>query len=64
MTKKDSLELRVCVDYKDFNNIIKKNRYPLPLFNTLMDRLHTVKYFIVLDLVSAFYRLRIRKEDE
>ena len=64
IAKKDSLELRVYVDYRDLNNIIKKNRYPLPLFDTLIDHLRTVKYFTVLDLISAFHHLQIRKGDE
>ena len=60
IVKKDSPELRVCVDYWALNNVTKKNRYPIPLFDIFIDRLQTAKYFIVLNLVSAFHKLRIR----
>ena len=38
--KKDG-KLRLYVDYRQFNNIIRKNRYPLPLIEELKDRIKT-----------------------
>ena len=38
--KKDG-KLRLYVNYKQLNNIIRKNRYPLPLIEELKDRIKT-----------------------
>jgi len=51
--KKKDGSLRLCVDYRGLNNITKKNRYPLPLINDLLDRLGKAKYFTALDLRGA-----------
>jgi hypothetical protein len=63
MLKKDS-GLRLYIDYRGLNRIIKKNRYPLSLINKTMDRLKGVKLFIKLDLKDTYYQLRIRKGDK
>jgi hypothetical protein len=34
--KKDEM-LRMCVDYRSFNKVTVKNRYPLPRINDLFD---------------------------
>jgi hypothetical protein len=52
------------VDYRGFNKITKKNRYPLPLILGLLDRLCTGKIFTKLDLRGAYNLLRIRPDDE
>jgi hypothetical protein len=37
--------LKMCVDYKAFNKVIVKNRYPLPWIDDLFDRLSGTKVF-------------------
>jgi hypothetical protein len=62
--KKKDGSLRLCVDYRGLNKITKKNRYPLPLISSLLDRLRTGKIFTKLDLHGAYNLLRIRPGDE
>ncbi len=50
--------------YHGLNKITKKNRYPLPLISSLLDRLHTGKIFTKLDLRGAYNLLRIHPGDE
>ncbi|KAL7280850.1 hypothetical protein ACG7TL_005794 [Trametes sanguinea] len=57
-------ELRLCVDYRGLNAITKKNRYPLPLIDDLLDRVQGCKVFSVIDLKNAFNLIRIREGDE
>ena len=57
-------ELRLCVDYRGLNAITVKNRYPLPLINELLDRLHGSTVFSKIDLRNAYHRIRIREGDE
>ena len=62
--KKPDGSLHLCVDYRDFNNITIKNRYPLPLIGESLDRLGRVKQFTQLDLTNAYHRMRIREGDK
>ena len=64
VAKKDNPELQVYIDYQTLNNVIKKNRYSILLFNIFIDRLQIAKYFTVLNLVSAFHKLRIRQKNK
>ena len=46
------------------NEITIKNRYPLPLINSLLDRLTGSKFFTKIDLRGAYNLVRIKKGDE
>jgi len=61
--KKDGT-LRMCVDYKAFNKVIVKNRYPLLRIDDLFDQLSEVKVFSRINLCSRHYQIRIAKGDE
>ena len=56
--------LRLCVDYHGFNNLTIKNQYPFSMIGESLDELGRAKQFTQLDLISAYYWLRIRKEDK
>jgi hypothetical protein len=62
--KKSKEEFRFYVDYWDLNAITIKNRYSLSLIIETLNRLSRAKMFIKLDIISAFNRLRIKKNDE
>ena len=62
--KKLEEELRFCVNYRDLNVIIVKNRYSLSLISEILNRLSHVKIFTKLNIIFVFNRLRIKKEDE
>ena len=53
--KKPDGSLRLCVNYRGFNNLTIKNRYPLPLIGESLDRLGRAKRFTQLDLISAYH---------
>ena len=57
-------ELRFCVDYRNFNVIIQKNRYSLSLFKEILMRLCAIKHFIVINIIVVFNRLRMIFEKE
>ena len=62
--KKDTDELRPCVDYRKLNEITVKDRGPLPLINETMDRLQKAKIYTKLDLQNAYNSIRIKEGDE
>ncbi|KAJ2891394.1 hypothetical protein MKZ38_000508 [Zalerion maritima] len=56
--------LRLCVDYRQLNDITIKNRYPLPLISDLRDKLHGAQIFTTLDLKGAYNLIRIAEGEE
>jgi hypothetical protein len=49
--KKDGT-FRFCVDYRYLNALTVKARFPIPIFEQLMDELHGACWFTTLDLAS------------
>jgi len=60
--KKDG-SLRMCVDYRQLNDVTIKNKYPLPRIDDLFDQLSGAKVFSKIDLRTGYYQLKIKKED-
>jgi hypothetical protein len=63
LVKKPSRGLRFYVNYRGLNNIIIKNRYPIPLIREILNRLYKAKRYTKLDIIAAFNRIRIREGD-
>ena len=59
--KKDGT-LRFCVDYRRLNSITKKDVYPLPRIDDILDTLGGCKYFSTLDLSSGYWQIEMDKE--
>jgi hypothetical protein len=55
---------RLCVDFRQLNDITVKNRYPLPLISELRDRLHGANWFTALDLKGAYNLIRMKEGEE
>jgi len=53
----------LCIDYKQLNKIITKNKYPLPRINYLFDQLLGARVFSKTDMRSGYHLLRIKPED-
>ena len=49
VNKKDGT-LRLCVDYRQLNNMTVKNKYPLPRIDDLFDQLKGENFFPKIDL--------------
>ncbi|GJT82815.1 putative reverse transcriptase domain-containing protein [Tanacetum coccineum] len=55
--------MRMCIEYKELNKLIIKNRYPLPRIDDLFDQLQGACCFSKIDLGSGYHQLRVREED-
>ena len=62
--KKKDGSLCLCVDYRAFNDITIKDRYPLPRIEETLNQIRGAKYFTCLDLRSAYNLIRIKEGDE
>ncbi|WMV25474.1 hypothetical protein MTR67_018859 [Solanum verrucosum] len=60
--KKDG-SLRMCIDYRQFNKVTPKNKYPLPRVDYLVDQLQGASYFSEIDLWSGYHQLRLKEGD-
>ena len=55
---------RVCIDYRKLNTTTKKDHYPLPFIDQMMDRLAGHSYFYFLDGYSGYNQITIAPEDQ
>ena len=62
--KKVNDSLRLCVDYRIFNEITIKNNYSLSLFSKILKRFAYAKHFIKINIRNAYYKIRVRKKNE
>ncbi len=62
--KKLEEKLCFCVNYQDLNAITVKNWYSLSLISETLNHLSRAKFFIKLNIISAFNRLWIKEEDK
>ena len=62
--KKFEENFRFCVNYRDLNVVIVKNKYFLFLIFEILNRFNLVKIFIKFDIIFVFNKLRIREENE
>lgn len=61
--RKKNGKLRMCIDYQALNGITKRNSFPIPRSNELLDSLQGTGYFSKLDLASGYHQIRIAKQD-
>ena len=61
--KKDGT-YRFCVDYREVNAVTKKDKFPLPRVDDLLDQLGEAQYFSTLDLASGYWQIRVHPESQ
>jgi hypothetical protein len=56
--------VRFCINYRALNKITVKDRYPLLLISETLRNIAKAKWYIKLDIISAFYQIRIAKSEK
>ena len=55
---------RTCIDYRPLNKVTKKDAYPLPNMDSLMDKLRGAKYLSKIDLKAAYHQIPMARESK
>ena len=61
--KKKDKTLRLCIDYRQLNRVMIKNRYPLPRIDNLFDQVRGARVYSKIDLRTGYHQLRVRDTD-
>ncbi|XP_043264094.1 uncharacterized protein LOC122404231 [Colletes gigas] len=64
LVKKKDGTPRLCVDYRQLNRKIVRDRYPLPLIEDQLDSLQDARIYTTLDLKNGFFHVPIRPESQ
>jgi hypothetical protein len=55
---------RMCIDYRKLNKATKKDHFPLPFIDEMLERLANHAYFCFLDGYSGFMQIPIHPDDQ
>ncbi|GJZ12426.1 putative nucleotidyltransferase, ribonuclease H [Tanacetum coccineum] len=55
---------RVCIDYHKLNDATRKDHFPLPFIDQVLERLCGIEYYCFLDGFSGFFQILIASEDQ
>uniref|UniRef100_A0A2N9GY26 Integrase catalytic domain-containing protein n=1 Tax=Fagus sylvatica TaxID=28930 RepID=A0A2N9GY26_FAGSY len=55
---------RMCIDYRKLNSATRKDHFPLPFIDQILERVAGHKYYCFLDGYSGYYQIEIALEDQ
>ena len=64
LVKKKSGEYRFCVDYRALNAVTRKDVFPMPRINDMLDQLGGKKIFSTLDAHSGYWQIKMGVESQ
>ena len=64
ITPKKNGKLRVCVDYKPLNAATKRDHYPLPFQDEILNQVAGHERYSIMDGFSGYFQIPIAEEDQ
>ena len=55
---------RVCIDYRRLNEVTRKDHFPLPFIDQLLERISENSFYCFLDGYSGYVQIEISVEDQ
>ena len=55
---------RVCIDYRRLNEVTRKDHFPLPFMDKLLERISGHPFYCFLDGYSGYFQIEIAEEDQ
>ena len=55
---------RVCIDYRRLNEVTRKDHFPLPFMDQLLERISGQPFYCFLDGYSGYFQIEITAEDQ
>ncbi|GJW99677.1 reverse transcriptase domain-containing protein [Tanacetum coccineum] len=55
---------RVCIDYRKLNDVTRKDHFPLPFMDQMLERLAGNEYYCFLDGFSGYFQIPIDPQDQ
>ena len=55
---------RVCIDYRRLNEVTRKDHFPLPFMDQLLERIFDHPFYCFLDGYSGYFQIEIASEDQ
>ncbi|GKD69474.1 reverse transcriptase domain-containing protein, partial [Tanacetum coccineum] len=57
-------EWRVCIDYRKLNDVTRKDHFPLPFMDQMLEQLARNEYYCFLDGFSRYFQIPIDPQDQ
>lgn len=54
----------MCIDYKKLNKVTRKDHFPLPFIDQMLEHLARHSYFCYLDGYSGFFQIPFHPDDQ
>ncbi|GJT09109.1 reverse transcriptase domain-containing protein [Tanacetum coccineum] len=55
---------RVCIDYRKLNDVTRKDNFPLPFMDQMLERLARNEYYYFLDGFSGYFQIPVDPQDQ
>ncbi|XP_073302650.1 uncharacterized protein [Primulina huaijiensis] len=55
---------RMCIDYRKLNDATRKDHFPLPFLDQILEKVAEISYYCFLDGYSGYYQIPISLEDQ
>ena len=63
VNKKDR-DIGICMDYRKLNAVTKRDAYPMPRIDDILDELGQLKYITTLDLAKGYWQVAVTPQDQ
>ena len=64
VVKKKDGDIGICIDYRKLNAVTKRDAYPMPRIDDILDELGQAKYITTLDLAKGYWQVPVNPQDQ